>query len=340
MASVPGPGPGSPPSSVESVRFVAPSGSDKGAGTEQDPWRTLEFALEQMRAGQTLYVRGGTYDEDVEPDLARGTRTSRIVVRNAPGERAVVKGIVRLNDPDYWTVFGLEFIWGGGSYDEHMVKVSSGTGWIVDSVSIHGSRSRAGLLIAGSRVHGPPRDYTLRNSAVYDSRRASNLYLNPGLDGTGGLIEHNLFFGSPTENVKIGFGGDCRQQKNELFGAANVVFRYNTLYDGWQPMAIAEPANRIEVHGNIIGKSGRDALIRLDGTCDNLGRSIVVRDNLGFGARRWCQQYSSPVTCQQVDKGGNVFPRDPRFDSIGPGGFRPQDRLAQRYGRYAQPAGG
>lgn len=316
---------------------VSPAGTDDADGSTTRPWRTLGHALERLRPGDTLVVGAGTYEEDLDPDLTSGRPDARITVTGEDGAWPVVKGLVRLRDPDYWTVRGLELTWGGGGFDDHMVKVVSGTGWVLERLRIHGSRSRAGLLIAGSTEDGPPRDYTLRDSVVWDSRRASNVYLNPGLGSSGGLVENNLFFGSPTENIKIGFGGGCDDQDNPLFGAAGVVVRGNTMYDAEQPVTVAEPAERVTVTGNLVGGGRRGFLIRVDGECGNLGDGIEVRDNLGWAADRWCEDFDSPVTCQDVDAGGNVFPRDPRLDSTRLGGFVPRDPVAARYGY--RPAG-
>jgi parallel beta-helix repeat protein len=41
--------------------FVAPTGSDAQSGAQATPWRTLRYAVSQLQAGDTLYLRGGTY---------------------------------------------------------------------------------------------------------------------------------------------------------------------------------------------------------------------------------------------------------------------------------------
>jgi hypothetical protein len=216
-----------------------------------------------------------------------------------------------------------------------MVKVSGGRGWVLERLRIHGSQSRAGLLIAKSVDGGAPQDYVLRDSAVYDSKKGANLYLNPGLDSRGGLIERNLFFDSPTENLKVGYGGSCDDLDDDLFGARDVVVRNNTMSDADQPLTVAEPAADIEVYGNIVTSSRREALIRLDGQCGELGDDIRLYDNLGADADRWCREADSNVTCDEADEGGNLFPVDPDFDDEDVDGFRPQDPVAREYGRYA-----
>lgn len=44
-----------------SVYFIAPSGDDNNSGTIDDPWATLSYANSQVKPGDTVYIRGGTY---------------------------------------------------------------------------------------------------------------------------------------------------------------------------------------------------------------------------------------------------------------------------------------
>src|SRR5437867_9794106 len=46
--------------------FVDPvHGRDDAAGIEGAPWQTINHALKQLSAGDTLYLRGGVYREQV-----------------------------------------------------------------------------------------------------------------------------------------------------------------------------------------------------------------------------------------------------------------------------------
>lgn len=46
--------------------FVDPNkGEDKGPGSLQRPWATINHALKQLNSGDTLYLRGGRYFENV-----------------------------------------------------------------------------------------------------------------------------------------------------------------------------------------------------------------------------------------------------------------------------------
>ncbi len=67
------------------------SGSDDSAGTAEKPFRTIGRGVKELRPGDTLTVRGGTYREAVGLELI-GTRDHPITVQAAPGETVVIKG--------------------------------------------------------------------------------------------------------------------------------------------------------------------------------------------------------------------------------------------------------
>jgi hypothetical protein len=66
--------------------YVAPSGNDSNPGTVGQPWRTLRFAVSRLRAGDTLWLRGGSYAESDIPIAVAGTSSAPISIRNHPGE--------------------------------------------------------------------------------------------------------------------------------------------------------------------------------------------------------------------------------------------------------------
>lgn len=72
--------------------FVDPSnGKDDAPGTEQAPWRSVRHALGQLRAGDTLYLRGGVYRDPIYCAVA-GTPEAPITIRAYPGERVILDG--------------------------------------------------------------------------------------------------------------------------------------------------------------------------------------------------------------------------------------------------------
>ena len=75
--------------------FVDPAqGDDAAVGSKEKPWRSITHALQQVAAGDTLYLRGGTYYEHVYC-AATGTADKPITIRSFAGETAVIDGAYR-----------------------------------------------------------------------------------------------------------------------------------------------------------------------------------------------------------------------------------------------------
>jgi hypothetical protein len=75
--------------------FVDPQKGDDAANGSQDrPWRSVSHGVRQLRAGQTLVLRGGNYYERVYLALA-GQRDQPITIRSYPGEQAILNGSLR-----------------------------------------------------------------------------------------------------------------------------------------------------------------------------------------------------------------------------------------------------
>lgn len=83
------------PLAVGPKLFVdAARGSDANAGSQAAPWKSLAHATRQLKPGDTLYLRGGTYYEKVA--LTRsGTTNAPITIASFPGELAVIDGGLR-----------------------------------------------------------------------------------------------------------------------------------------------------------------------------------------------------------------------------------------------------
>lgn len=74
------------------AKFVdAAQGDDADDGSEAKPWRTINHALPQLEPGDTLYLRGGSYFENVYCAVA-GLPGKPITIRSYPGESATIDG--------------------------------------------------------------------------------------------------------------------------------------------------------------------------------------------------------------------------------------------------------
>src|SRR5690348_8019164 len=103
------------------VFYVSPAGNDANLGTIDRPFATLQKAHDSAVPGDTIYMRGGTYQFTSGQALTRdGTSGNPIRVFAYPGEVPVIDAInmtatgylagfpVSLNSASWWHIKGLE----------------------------------------------------------------------------------------------------------------------------------------------------------------------------------------------------------------------------------------
>jgi len=98
--------------------YVSTNGDDSNPGTEAAPWRTIQHAADNARAGSTVNIRGGVYEELVNISASGNSSDGFITFRSYPGETAILdatrftptarSGIVTIHDQSYVRVQGLE----------------------------------------------------------------------------------------------------------------------------------------------------------------------------------------------------------------------------------------
>jgi hypothetical protein len=82
--------------------YLSPTGSDTNSGTIQAPWKHVQKAFDTLTAGQVVCLRTGTYEPagayntpSYRHTISRsGEQGNPIVIRNYPGETAIVLGLV------------------------------------------------------------------------------------------------------------------------------------------------------------------------------------------------------------------------------------------------------
>lgn len=77
---------------------VSQNGSDRFAGTKDQPFRTISKAAQAARAGDTVIVHAGEYREWVKPAYGGTSNVNRITYQAAEGEKVVIKGSERVDN--------------------------------------------------------------------------------------------------------------------------------------------------------------------------------------------------------------------------------------------------
>jgi hypothetical protein len=70
--------------------YVATTGNDSNPGTQAAPWRTIQHAADSARAGSTVNIRGGIYEELVTLNASGNASEGFITFKSHPGETAVL----------------------------------------------------------------------------------------------------------------------------------------------------------------------------------------------------------------------------------------------------------
>jgi hypothetical protein len=316
------------PSKASLMRYVSPSGDNHNPGTFDQPWRTLAFSLHRIFTGQVLFVRGGTYREQIDRiRIHSGTPTGPIEVLAYPGENPVLLGSVSLRRPAYWLIDNLD-VRGDASarrQPSFMVKVVGGKSWTWENSEFSDTVGRANVMITGFGI-GEPSGFRFTGNCVHGlpapPMGSTNIYLGPMLSGAGGLVERNVVFNSDNQpNVRIGSG---------IGAPERVKLRQNTIYGGSLGIGVRGHPHHVKISKNIVGGSTAPAMIRFH---RGLARGTTVSSNAVVDAT----QLLRPEVRKSVHGYGNlVMPQDPEFvDTTRCDGFQPGLDTLVPYGASA-----
>lgn len=84
--------PGGHPAESKHTFYVATHGNDYNDGKSlQRPWKTISKAAASLKAGDTVFIKNGTYEEQVVP-VNSGTESHYIVYMAYPGDDVILEG--------------------------------------------------------------------------------------------------------------------------------------------------------------------------------------------------------------------------------------------------------
>ena len=173
-----------------------------------------------------------------------------------PGNDPSSPDFFRPKNTDHWTFNGINVTWDAtnNASNQHMVKLTHGTGWTWKNAELWGAKSFAAMLIAGDA-----RNYTIAGNYIHDTAATNGinqdhlLYVNTTGTG-GGRIHHNLLVGCPNGRaVKVGAGSSTYD-----WDVRNIEIDHNTMFDNQGPsnIQLAFDAFNIHIHHNIMVRSG------------------------------------------------------------------------------------
>ena len=217
------------------IYYVAPTGNDNNPGTAAYPWRTIQKAANTMVASDTVYIRAGTYPEQVIPQNS-GSAGQPITYAAYPGETAIIdgtgvavaeySGLFNLTWRDYIRVSGLQVIHSNyyGIVADNSSHVTIEYNYTYDTYS-SGISSWNGnnVVVAGNEVvgacTGPWQEHiSISNTDTFEVRYNHIHDVMPGTDGKEGICvkdasSHGKVYGNHVYNLnRVGIYVDAEAE--------------------------------------------------------------------------------------------------------------------------------
>ncbi|MCJ7645921.1 right-handed parallel beta-helix repeat-containing protein [bacterium] len=251
---------------------VAKNGNDSNSGTEAAPWATVDKAAATMVAGDTVYVKAGTYS-GVGLQTS-GTAGKYISYFAYPGDTVKVGQFYFYNGVSYIKVDGFDFVNGnlelsGGNNDYNIF--SNNTIHSGSSTGINFGGDSEGNIIEGNIIYGVGHGVhtsggtagtIIRNNIIHDC------YLH-GLGMVGGTGEkylNNIIYNCTKSGIHPGSGGP-----------SNGEIRGNLVYNNGKSAIYVSASNFLIMNNSCVSKPGSDSE-----TYYISGSGHVVKNNIGY----------------------------------------------------------
>lgn len=250
--------------------YVAPNGDDNNPGTFDQPFRTIQHAVNRAQAGQTIVVRDGTYREQVRMRTS-GAPNQPITLMAYPGERPIIDGAYQLPEPPAsgWAVCNNTvsppqcFV-----YDQ---LVSIEASYIVfDGFDVRHSNGR-GIFIYNK--NNRLREIVVRNTYIHDHRNAGIKMLEvDNILFENNRVWHNSDYATHDRGASVLnwshavnalSSTNVTYRNNEIFnnygegigtgrGSSNITIENNVIYDNRALQIYIHRTQDVRVEGNLV----------------------------------------------------------------------------------------
>ena len=307
--------------------YVSVTGNDNSSGAKAHPWQHIQYAVDKVSPGSTVYVMNGVYNETVTFHKS-GNSGAYITLQNYPGDKPVIDGtgipisgetgLIVIQNKAYIKVIGFEIrnlkaggdpndfpagIWirGNGAFLEirknrvHDIENSC------DSCGAHG------IAVYGRDPNASIHDIVIDGNQVYNGKFgwSESMVLNGNVEKF--VVSNNIVHDN--DNIGMDFIGYEGENPNPALDRAR---------DG---TVVGNLVYNIDSYGNPAYGTDRSADgIYVDGGTDIIiARNIVHHANIGIElASEWAGKTTSYITVR------NNFVYDNTQAGIAFGGY---DRL-------------
>jgi hypothetical protein len=215
--------------------YVSPSGNDSNLGTIGQPFLTIQHAIDEADAGDTIYVRSGSYGV-AEFENKYGNPTNPITLAAYPGEEhlAIIQGTsyspqygLRVTDSNYITVKDLAF-----TGTQKAIGVEGSHHVIIEGNLVHDVGMEA-ISYRKNSSNGIIRDNEIYNMGMETPQFGEGIYIGNGsYPGA-----HSVTYPDTTHHITISgneiyhTGGQSAEGINIKGEADNILIENNVIHD-------------------------------------------------------------------------------------------------------------
>jgi parallel beta-helix repeat protein len=330
-------------SSNAATYYVATNGSDSYPGTINQPFKTIKKGISVLSAGDTLYIRAGSYPEAINSGnqtIPTGTSWNSVVMISAyQGEAVTITGIVLYHSYVRYIVFDGLIIDPSGSLDES-VYLSNGTNHIrVKNSEIKNSR-RQGVLIA--RGTGGTDFNEFINVNVHHNGTTAGYDHGVYIEGSNNLVEGSEIHHNAAYGIHVFMSGGSSTSNNIIrnnriysngvlpgtsfgivlsCGDGNMAYN-NLVYNNKGGIQVDFRATNTQVYNNTIyNNTGDGILINSSSTAAIVKNNIIYQNGGIINNYASGTQVSNNLTTNPmfVDATGGDFSLQPGSPAINTG---------------------
>jgi hypothetical protein len=237
--------------------YVSTAGDDSNPGTQSAPWRTVQHAADTARAGSTVNVRGGIYEELVSINASGNSSDGYITFRSYPGETAILdatrftpkgrSGILTIQNRSYIRIEGFEIrnyrtaerrliplgisVTGAGSHIELLKNNVHHIEQTFDGRDAPGRGGNGfGIAVYGTDARTPISDLTIDGNEVHHLKTGSSESLVVNGNVTNFRITHNVVHDNNNIGIDI-IGFERTAPDPAVDQARNGLVRGNLVYN-------------------------------------------------------------------------------------------------------------
>jgi Right handed beta helix region len=292
--------------------FVSPTGNNTNAGTLASPYATVQFGLSKAFAGDTGFVRAGTYFEKLTCPRS-GVLNSFITLKNYNNENVIIDGtgvvgttLLTISSKSYIEISGIIFrnnyrqdangiyVFGEGSNIFIKNCIIRNIGWTTnvnaDPFAVTPNGQAHAILINGRTTLGY-QNVKILNSKIHDiitgnSEAVTFVGNNDGFTVDSDTVYNTknigiVIAGNYSWAINTGVSASVNQSRNGVVSKC-VVYdnrRFSNLY---APAGIyVDGAKNIDIINNIVYKNGNGISVG----CENAGseaRNIFLANNISY----------------------------------------------------------